>query len=134
MSPFLPKMRRDVTVPSPAPRVLVVDDDADIRAALTEALEQEGFQVREAIHGADALRSLRGAAELPNVVLLDLMMPVMSGWDFWTEVQRDPRLATVPIVVLSAGSPEGLVGLEPERYLAKPVDLNVLIETVRRCC
>ena len=117
-----------------AVRVMVVDDDLDIRSALVEALDQEGFQVSEAAHGVEALEKLRQSAQQPDVILLDLMMPVMSGWELWEELKRDPALAKIPVVVLSAGHADDLGTVKPEHFLSKPVDLSVLVETVRSCC
>src|SRR5690349_16993945 len=84
-------------------RVLVVDDDADIRETVSLILEDEGYEVQSAQDGAAALGVLR-AGPLPDVILLDLMMPVMNGWQFREQQTRDPRLAAIPVVVLSADS------------------------------
>ena len=80
--------------------ILIVEDDFDIREALTQILEEEGYAVREAANGREALDV--AARELPSLILLDLMMPVMNGWQFRAEQIKDPRLAPVPVLVISA--------------------------------
>ena len=81
--------------------VLVVDDDAAIRSALTSMLQDEGFQVSTANDGAQALSYLRAGLR-PCAIILDLMMPVMDGWDFRAVQRRDPTLATIPVIVVTA--------------------------------
>jgi CheY-like chemotaxis protein len=114
--------------------ILVVDDDAPIREALAEVLEDEGYQVRSAANGREALELLRSGWAPPAVILLDLMMPVMSGWEFRAEQQSDQALASIPIVVLSADRDVRgkAASLQAQAYLAKPVDLADLLDTVSR--
>jgi CheY-like chemotaxis protein len=104
--------------------VLVVDDDAAIREVIAEVLRDEGYDVAEAANGAQALEALHAMAH-PGLVLLDLMMPVMSGWEFLEEVRADGKLSHVPIVVVSAMAAPGVSG-----HLLKPVDLDRLLQTV----
>src|SRR4051794_22433741 len=87
---------------SSPPLVLVVDDDADLRMLLSVTLQREGYSVTCCANGDDALRWLREAGQLPVVILLDLMMPVMNGWEFRGAQMKDPALARVPVVVISA--------------------------------
>jgi CheY-like chemotaxis protein len=117
-------------------RVLVVEDHADSRELLAEFLEALGYEVEVAEHGLQALERLRSAPP-PAVMVLDLMMPVMSGWELMRYVREDPSLCSLPVVVVSgAGNaqplPEGILGAVP-----KPVDLNALQaflrEATRRC-
>ncbi|AEI66403.1 response regulator [Corallococcus macrosporus] len=116
-----------------APVVLVVDDDPDILEALSEILEAEGFEIRRARNGKEALERLE--PEPPNLILLDLMMPVMDGWEFAQRMrQKPPEVARIPLIVLSAdrnvgskASDIGAVG-----HLAKPFELNDLLDMVRR--
>lgn len=82
--------------------VLVVDDDDAIRNGLLELLDDGGFPAVGARNGAEALELLRGLSPRPSLVLLDLMMPVMDGTTFLREQKRDPELAHVPVVVMSA--------------------------------
>ncbi|WP_242339575.1 MULTISPECIES: response regulator [unclassified Anaeromyxobacter] len=106
--------------------VLVVEDDPDIREALAEALGGEGYDVALAENGQDALDVLRDCPR-PDVILLDLLMPVMSGWQFRQEQLADPALAGIPVVVVSA-SPPG--DAQPDRYLPKPFSIDDLLSTV----
>src|SRR2546423_10696788 len=82
--------------------LLVVDDDPGIRESLAELLHDEGYVVLTAINGQDALARLRTSGDRPCVILLDLMMPVMSGSEFYTEMRNDPALADIPVVIISA--------------------------------
>jgi two-component system, chemotaxis family, chemotaxis protein CheY len=113
--------------------VLVVDDDPDILEALSEILEAEGFEIRRARNGKEALDRLEPDA--PQLILLDLMMPVMDGWEFAQRMrQRPPEIARIPIIVLSADRNVGskAADLGAVGHLAKPFELNDLLELVRR--
>jgi CheY-like chemotaxis protein len=107
--------------------VLVVEDEPDLLEVTSFALECEGFGVQTARNGQEALALLRGGTR-PGVVLLDLMMPIMSGWQFLDELARLPALHAIPIVVLTAGGEQRIPGAT--MVLRKPLDLGVLIETV----
>lgn len=117
-----------------APYILVLDDDAAIREVLSEVLEEEGYQVKSAANGREGLQILRANDGSAGLILLDLMMPIMNGWDFRALQLQDPALATIPVVVLSADRDIRLkaASISAHDYLAKPVDLNVLVEAVRR--
>jgi CheY-like chemotaxis protein/signal transduction histidine kinase len=110
--------------------VLVVDDDHDLRETMRDVLEEEGYAVETASNGQEALDCLRDGNS-PEVVVLDLMMPVMDGWHFLDEIKRDPTLADIPVVVMSA-SQEGLRGLGAKEFLSKPLDYHNLVATVDR--
>jgi CheY-like chemotaxis protein len=115
-------------------RVLVVDDDEVIRQLITINLELEGFEVYEAVDGADALRK---AIEVrPTVITLDIMMPNMDGWEAAARLRRDPLTAHVKVVLLSARAQEADVRrgtrLGVDAYLTKPFDPDDLIDVVRR--
>ena len=115
--------------------VLVVEDDPDLLAALAGALEEEGFDVSRARHGLDALGQLR-SGHRPCVILLDLMMPIMNGWQFRHEQRQDRDLAGIPVVVVSAktDSAQHAAWLEADAYLEKPLSLGRLLEIVNRFC
>ena len=81
---------------------LIIDDDHEIREALVEFLALRGFSGRTAENGREALRLLRARLKLPKLVLLDLNMPILDGWGFLLERSKDPRLLTVPVIVVSA--------------------------------
>ncbi len=112
--------------------VLVVDDDPDICEVMQMILESRGYRVVTAEGGAEALRMLR-AGERPCLILLDLMMPGMNGIQLREQQLRDPALAAIPVVMISAGgdvaAKAAAVGVEG---LLKPIDLEVLLETVER--
>ena len=111
--------------------ILVVDDDFALREALCAALEGEGFSVVGAGNGREALEHLRHE-DPPCVVLLDLMMPVMNGWEFRAEQRQDPKLANIPVIVLSAFSRATDEELrDVKRFLRKPVSLTELLEAIR---
>jgi CheY-like chemotaxis protein len=111
-------------------RVLVVDDDASIRGFLAEALSDEGYHVETAGNGQEALTILGGWR--PDVILLDLMMPVMDGWEFRSAQRQLPGLADVPVIVLSATRdlPSKAEQLQPAWLFSKPFDLDELLATI----
>ncbi len=111
----------------PDARVLVVDDDQDIRDTVSAALEIEGYRVRCAENGAQALAVMHGYR--PEAIVLDLSMPVMSGWELLEVVQETRELQGIPVLVLSAmRAPAGV------EHLNKPVSLDELLETLDRLC
>jgi len=118
----------------PTQRILVVEDDLDLRTALAEVLSDEGYRVEGASHGAEALSLLRGERDKTSLILLDLTMPVMNGWEFRSEQQSDPELSKIPVVVLSAGEhlAEQLGPLGIRDYVRKPIELTLLLSTIRR--
>jgi CheY-like chemotaxis protein len=107
-----------------ATRILIVDDDTDFREALRQVLEEEGCAVQEAADGKIALAVLQSDAP-PQLILLDLEMPVMNGWDLYAALQKDPALATIPVAVLSAVAPMRPAG--SMHVLNKPIDLPNLL-------
>ncbi|HEX4802185.1 MAG TPA: response regulator [Myxococcaceae bacterium] len=108
-------------------KILVVEDDDDIRDSLKELLEEEGYQVDTAANGEQALNRLRG--EAPQLILLDLMMPVMDGWEFQRQLRNSPSLSGVPIIVISA-SKFSREPLNAAAFIPKPLDAGVLLETI----
>ncbi len=109
-------------------QILVVDDDEGIRDAVREVLCEAGFSVVTRENGEVALEYLRAAAELPSLIVLDLMMPVLDGWAFLREASRDSRLCCVPIVVMSAGGAAARSSLgEKCSFLKKPIDVDALL-------
>ncbi len=110
-------------------RILVVDDEPQIRSTISEALALEGYEVSQAKDGTQALAMLDEVR--PDAIVLDLWMPVLDGWDFRQEQLRThPR---IPIIILSATtlSAQQLAELGGPRVVEKPFDLDVLYETVR---
>lgn len=114
------------------PAVMVVEDDELIRDSVVEYLEAHGYEALAAGDGLQALRILRSAARKPCVVLLDLMMPVMDGRQFREEQLRDPEIASIPVIVVSASRDvDALVsGLGVSRVFTKPMKLSELLREV----
>ena len=116
-----------------APLVLVVDDDPDILEAICDILGGEDYRVARARNGAEALE--RVDAERPDLILLDLMMPVMDGVAFAKALRQRPAARDVPIVVISAdGNPQRAASVSPRGYLAKPFDIDALLAHVASIC
>ena len=121
--------------PRPAVDVLIVDDDEGTRASLDALLGDGGYRVATAANGCDALRHLR-LHHPPKVILLDLMMPVMDGWEFRSILRAEPRLAEVPIIAMT--------GVRTDRptearlgatwYVRKPFDPDRVLRLVAAIC
>ena len=104
-------------------RILVVDDDTDSRHALADVLQDEGYDVAEAENGLEALREID--RESPDVVLLDLMMPVLDGWKTLQIIRRTPRHKDLPVVVVSAVGAPGAVD-----HIQKPISREKLLSVL----
>jgi CheY-like chemotaxis protein len=120
---------------NPSTYILIVEDDFDIREALEQILAEEGYEVRGASNGSEALE-IATSGPAPRLILLDLMMPVMNGWQFRSEQLKEPRLAAVPVLVISAdpdlqqkAAKLGVAGL-----LKKPISLDDLLSAVKVHC
>jgi CheY-like chemotaxis protein len=113
--------------------ILIIEDEMPIRSLITEILEDEGYPVASATNGLEALMYLQ-QAELPRLILLDLGMPVMSGWAFREAQQRDPTLAAIPVIVMSAlpDLDRKAAALKAADCLNKPLDIDTLLGTVAR--
>jgi CheY-like chemotaxis protein len=113
------------------PVILLVEDDQDALEALGELLESRGYTVLSARNGAEALQVL-GRSSLPRLIVLDLLMPTMDGWEFRNRQKCDPRIADIPVVVVSASS--ATKPIDADSILRKPVDIDRLLETVAKHC
>jgi CheY-like chemotaxis protein len=115
--------------------VLVVDDDADIRDSIGDILELRGYQVARAANGREALDRLRHGP-LPCLILLDLMMPVLNGWEFRAQQASDQALASVPVVIISGdgSTDQKAASIGVSEYLRKPLELSAILDVVRRHC
>jgi CheY-like chemotaxis protein len=116
--------------------VLVVEDDTDLRESLSQALRDHGFTVTQAGNGQQALDLLRSGIR-PGVILLDLMMPVLSGWELRDALRQDPALAKIPQLVISAYMDEAeqvVLALPPDDCIRKPFHLRILIDAIEPHC
>jgi len=114
--------------------VLVVDDDTDIRESISHLLEYEGYRVATASNGVEGFQQLQ--LSRPAVILLDLMMPVMDGWQFKTEFDGKPELNGIPIVVVSADGniAEKSKSIGVAEFLTKPIEIDTLLNVVQKYC
>lgn len=113
-----------------APRVLIVDDDEGFRETLRDAFEDAGYDVAVAADGVDAMRALTERSNV-RIVILDLVMPRMSGREVYDAMQADPALASIPVIVATSDGTNAPAGA---RTLTKPLDLHRLLAEVARQC
>lgn len=115
-------------------QILVVDDDTDIRETLAQILEFEGFQVVCASNGKEAMAQLEVIK--PDLILLDLMMPVMNGYEFRMAQKSRPEFAGIPVIILSADGnvQQKAAAADVRAYLKKPIELETLLSTIRQVC
>jgi CheY-like chemotaxis protein len=120
---------------SPAGPILIVEDDPDMRSAMTMILESAGYEVVGASEGREALDRLREPSR-PCLILLDLMLPGMDGFELRVQQMQDPTLDDIPVIVFSAGADleRKVVPLRVDGHLEKPVDIPVLLELVGSRC
>jgi CheY-like chemotaxis protein len=118
------------------PSVLIVEDDPDALDLLATILDDADYEVVRATNGVQALTKLAERRGRCDLILLDLMMPVMNGWDFRRKQREIPALANIPVVLMSAGAHLAAAsdGLDPADSMTKPVDPEDLIAIVRRHC
>jgi CheY-like chemotaxis protein len=116
--------------------VLIVDDEPAVREMLEDVLSSEGHEVMTATDGVAALDTLRDGTSRPCMILLDLMMPRMNGWDFAEELRRDEGLRDIPFVIIAANP--RFAGDAPKlgasSWLGKPLQLDDLLHTVDELC
>jgi CheY-like chemotaxis protein len=112
-------------------RILVVEDDPDAREALLAILQMEGYRAVPAVNGKEALDYLT-KAPAPDLIILDLWMPVMDGWQFRSEQIKNPRLVEIPVIVLTSLSERAEV--DANEIITKPVDIDHFLSTVSRSC
>jgi CheY-like chemotaxis protein len=113
------------------PKILVVEDDEDAREAMIALLQMKGYRAVPAGNGREALDYL-DQASAPDLIILDLWMPVMDGWHFRSEQIRNPRLAHIPVIVVTALSDRADV--DANEIIIKPVDVDRLLTTVDQYC
>jgi len=119
----------------PCKGILLIEDDHDVRDTLVEALRDQGYTVRTASNGADALHRLRDGWQ-PCLIVLDLMMPVMDGWEFRHAQLQDPALAAIPVVILTAdgNARQKAAKMSAVLGMSKPVRLADLIDVIGQYC
>lgn len=114
-------------------RILVVEDDNSIRELLVELLQSEGYVVASAVNGLEGLKYLQ-SQDNPDLILIDLMMPVMDGYTFRTEQMKNSKWSKIPVVVMSAeaNAKEKMKNFGITAFLSKPVELDTILKTVER--
>jgi CheY-like chemotaxis protein len=112
--------------------ILIVDDDQAIRDVVSDILEMSDYQVKTACNGAEALETMR--VDRPAAVLLDLMMPVMNGWEFLRQYKVEVPVAPVPVVIMSAARDASAVAgqLGAQAFLSKPFEIEAILAVVGR--
>jgi len=113
--------------------ILIVEDDADLREMMAQLLTLEGYRASTVANGREALEYL-SQGDKPDVILLDLMMPVMDGWEFRRQQQADAQISKVPVIVLSALDQNRASDVNADAFLKKPLDFDRLLELVRQYC
>lgn len=116
-----------------ADAVLVVEDDPDLRQMMEQLLHLEGFAPVTAPNGREALTLLRSGAPV-KAILLDLMMPVMDGWEFRRQQRAEPAFADIPVIVVSAIDPERALELSPVAFFRKPLAFDQVLDCLARLC
>jgi len=114
-------------------KIMIVDDEEDIRISVGQIFEISGYEVTKAKDGNDCINKLE--RETPDIVILDIMMPGMSGWDVAARIKENPKWNDIPIVFLTAKGDEmsiGMGGLASEEYIVKPFNIVELKEKVER--
>jgi CheY-like chemotaxis protein len=118
----------------PMKRILIVDDKATSRELLHTVLERQGYAISEAANGQEALEKIR--AEAPDLVLLDLQMPILNGYEVLDELRKDAAYTTLPVIALTASAMQGdrekALAAGFTGYIAKPVTLSHLREKIQR--
>ena len=113
--------------------ILIIEDDSAVRQTIREILEIHGYCVFEAADGREGMERLREIAPEPCLVLLDLMMPVMNGWEFLDSQRSDPKLKDIPVVICTAYH-ESAKAIHPSAVVPKPVQLDQLLGAVQKFC
>ena len=123
------------TADAPTRRCLVaiIEDDSEFRTMLRELLEEERYRVVAMANGAEALETLRGDT-MPDVILLDVSMPIMDGFDFLRHRNADPRLSTVPVVLVTNAKPHERPTVGVSDVVRKPIDIDEILFAIKRYC
>lgn len=111
--------------------VLIVEDEESIRQVLQMMLELENFHVLVAANGREAITQLAESATAPDLILLDLMMPVMNGWEFVDAIRKDGKFSSIPIIVVTAFRDKAET-IKADDIIFKPIDFDVLVQTIQK--
>jgi CheY-like chemotaxis protein len=118
---------------SDAKSVLIIEDDTAVRETIQEILEIQGYKVFSAANGKEGTEVLKTCVPSPSVILLDLMMPVMNGWQFLDIQRNDPKLRDIPVVICSAYK-ETARAVKPNAFIEKPVQFKALLGAIKAFC
>ena len=113
--------------------VAIIEDDSEFRNMLRELLEEEQYRVVALSNGAEALETLRGES-IPDIILLDVSMPVMDGFDFLRFRNDDPQLAQVPVVLVTNAKPHERPTIGVNDVVRKPIDIDEILFVISRYC
>ncbi len=113
--------------------VIIIEDEPAIREMMQQILENAGYEVSTAAEGAAGLAQLRASTLKPCVILLDIMMPGVNGWDFLDAQRGDPSISHIPVVICSAYR-ESAKAIHPAAFLEKPVQKEALLSAVKSLC
>ncbi len=117
----------------PKKLVLIVDDEPTIRETLAELLDLEGYETCQASNGEEALRLLESVLKKPIAILLDQMMPVMTGEQFMSAVKNRPELVSIPIILVSAAHNAQKIAMERGvAFVRKPLDADILLKAIEK--
>jgi CheY-like chemotaxis protein len=119
------------------PGILIVEDDEDIRSDLVAILSVKGYSVAGTANGQEALAHLRsppGGVALPSVILLDMRMPVMNGWEFLAAQRQDPLLSAIPVIICSGDGNVDPQAVRAAGFLRKPFELSHLFTLLKQYC
>lgn len=112
--------------------IFIIEDDQDIRESLQLALEMEGYEVLAAENGKEGIELLK-KIQRPHLIILDLMMPIMDGWEFLSKRKLHQDLATIPVIVVSAAG-DKTTPIEASSFIKKPIDLEAFLNVVEQYC
>lgn len=116
-------------------KIMVVDDEPDILTTVGQMLEMSGFEVMRANSGKECIKKLTQSPVSPDLIVLDIMMPEVSGWDVAAKIKENPRWNKIPIVFLTAKGDVmsiGMGGMTSEDYIVKPFDIKDLIDRIKK--
>ncbi len=124
-----------MTSAAPSKLILIVEDDPDVAMSMGDVLESEGYRIAIAGNGSEAIDELKKGTR-PDLILLDMMMPVMDGWKFREEQRRLPEVDAIPVVTVTAdGDARGkAASVQAAAHLSKPVTIDGLLDVVERLC